>query len=59
MGPEAVTARLRRAAELLRARGMVARSVDMSPGAITGRLRTWGALSDMCHRLARLGAGLR
>jgi hypothetical protein len=54
MRPGAVTARLQHVARLLADRGFVAKGVDMSPRAITARLQTLGALSDMCRRLGQV-----
>jgi hypothetical protein len=59
MSPAGVTERLRRMAELLHARGFVTKGVDMSARAVSERLRTAGALSDLCRRLAPLGQQLR
>jgi hypothetical protein len=59
MSPAGVTERLRRMAELLRARGFITKGVDMSARAVSERLRTAGALSDLCRRLAPLGQQLR
>jgi hypothetical protein len=59
MAPDAVTWRLRRVAELLAARGIVTKGVDMSPHAVTARLAVLGSLSDMCRRLAKIGQPLR
>jgi hypothetical protein len=58
MRPEAVTARLREVSRLLAERGLVVKEVDMSPAAISARLRTLGALSDMCRRLQAIGEKL-
>jgi len=55
MSSAAVTARLREMSALLARRGLVAKGVDMSPAAVSGRLATWSALSEMCRRLAALG----
>lgn len=54
----AVTARLRQVSRLLAERGMTKKGVDMSTQAVSGRLRTLGALSDMCRRLAEAGRSL-
>ena len=59
MSAAGVTQRLQRMAELLRARGFVAKGVDMSARAVSERLRIAGALSDLCRRLAPLGQQLR
>jgi len=59
MDAQAVTARLREVARLLAARGFVKKGIDMSPAAVTARLRTLGALCDMCRRLTALGPRLR
>jgi hypothetical protein len=59
MGAAAVTARLRELAVRLAERGFILKGVDMSVEAVTGRLRAMGSLSDMCRRLAPLGARLR
>jgi hypothetical protein len=59
MSRSAVTERLLRVAALLRTRGIVLKGVDMSPRAVSERLRTAGALSDLCRRLAPLGQQLR
>jgi hypothetical protein len=59
MRPEAVTARLREMSRLLAERGFVAKGVDMSSPAVTARLKTLGALSDMCRRLGPVGSRLR
>jgi len=53
MSPAAVSARLRRVADLLDERGFLRKGVDMSAAAVTLRLRTMAALSDMCARLGR------
>jgi hypothetical protein len=53
MSPEAVSARLREVADLLDARGFVHKGVEMSAAAVTQRLRTMAALSDMCARLGK------
>lgn len=53
MSPGAVSARLQMVAALLSARGFVQKGVDMSPAAVTLRLRTLATLSDMCARLGR------
>lgn len=54
-----VTQRLQQMARLLAARGFVPKGVDMSPPAVTDRLRTWSALTDACRRLVHLGASAR
>jgi hypothetical protein len=59
MRAEAVTSRLREMARRLEARGFVAKGVDMSGSAVSARLRAMASLSDMCRRLAPLGARLR
>ena len=59
MRPEAVAARLREVASLLAQRGFLPKGVDMSSDGVTARLRTQGALSDMCRRLAVVGTRLR
>jgi hypothetical protein len=59
MRAPAVTARLREVGRLLAERGLVPKGVDMSPAQVTARLKTLGALSDMCRRLVRAGVGLR
>jgi hypothetical protein len=43
----------------LDARGFVTKGVDMTPAAVTARLVTPGALSDMGRRLAPIGRRLR
>jgi len=53
MSPRAVSARLRRISDLLNQRGFVRKSADMSPNAVTLRLRSMAALSDMCARLGK------
>jgi hypothetical protein len=58
MNGAAVSTRLREMSRLLAERGLVEKGVDMSPAAITARLRMLGALSDMCRRLARAGESL-
>lgn len=58
MAASEVTARLREMARLLAERGFVRKGIDMSPPAITGRLRMLGALSDMCRRLGSAGRRL-
>jgi hypothetical protein len=58
MGAVAVSDRLRQVALLLQARGWSKKGVDMSPGAVTDRLRTVGALGDLCRRLAEIGERL-
>jgi hypothetical protein len=40
------------------ARGFIAKGVDLSSAAVTARLRTLAALSDMCRRLGTVGRGL-
>ncbi|HZA50219.1 MAG TPA: hypothetical protein VE549_05730 [Myxococcaceae bacterium] len=59
MHSEAITARLREVSRLLTERGHVRKGVDMSSNAISGRLRTLGALSDMCRRLQAIGEQLK
>lgn len=59
MRPHQITARLRQMSQLQSTRGPVPKGVDMSPQAITARLRTLASLSEMCRRLAPLGANLR
>jgi hypothetical protein len=59
MGADAITARQREMARRLEVRGFVAKGVDMSATAIGARLRAIGSLSDMCRRLAPVGARLR
>jgi hypothetical protein len=44
---------------LLTERGWIQKGVDMSPRALTTRLQTLGALSDMCRRLAAVGQRLQ
>jgi len=53
--PAIVTARLREMSRLLAERGFVSKGVDMSPAAISARLRSWSALTEMCRRLAVAG----
>jgi hypothetical protein len=53
MSREGVSARLRKVAELLAARGFVPKGTDMGAAAVTRRLQTMAALSDMCARLGR------
>jgi hypothetical protein len=59
MGAGPVTSRLREMARLLEGRGFVPKSTDMSAAAVTQRLRAMASLSDMCRRLAPVGARLR
>ena len=59
MGAGPVTSRLREMARLLDERGFLTKSTDMSAAAVTQRLRAMGSLSDMCRRLAPVGARLR
>jgi hypothetical protein len=59
MDGAAITRRLRLTAELLRARGVVKKGVDMSPAAVTERLHTLAALSELCRRLTSAGETLR
>jgi hypothetical protein len=59
MGAGPVTSRLREMARLLEGRGFVTKSMNMSAAAVTQRLRAMGSLSDMCRRLAPVGARLR
>jgi len=54
MNESAVTERLVTVSRLLSARGLVVKAVDMSAGAIAARLKTQGALSDMCRKLGTL-----
>jgi hypothetical protein len=56
MGADAVTASLREMARCLEVSGFVAKGVDMSATAVGARLRAMGSLSDMCRRLAPVGA---
>jgi hypothetical protein len=58
MRREAVTERLREVARQLARRGLVAKGVDMSRSAVTARLKTLAALSDMCLRLVAIGRPL-
>jgi len=58
MGRDAVTERLREIARLLARRGFVTKGIDMSPEGVTARLKTLGALSDMCRRLGVVGRQL-
>jgi hypothetical protein len=53
MSPRAVSARLHRISHLLNQRGFVRKGADMSPGAVTLRLRSMASLSDMCARLGK------
>jgi hypothetical protein len=59
MAAAAVTARLREMAKLRVQAGYVDKRPAMTSAAITARLKTLGALSDMCRRLAVVGARLR
>ncbi len=59
MSRTAVTARLRQVGDLLANRGLVDKTTDMSAAAVTDRLRTLGALSDMCRRLGTAGKTLK
>lgn len=59
MSPDAVKARLRELSDHLKARGFVTKGVDMTPAAVTGRLKVLAALSDMCLRLVSVGEGVR
>jgi hypothetical protein len=59
MTAAAVTDRLRGMSRQLEARGFIVKGPDMSPTAITQRLRALGSLSDMCRRLAAVGPRLR
>ncbi len=58
MSSAGVTARLHEVGRLLRVRGFVRKGVDMGAAAVTGRLKTQGALSDMCRRLGVVGRRL-
>ncbi|MEO8213104.1 MAG: hypothetical protein ABI560_07920 [Myxococcales bacterium] len=58
MSSWAVAARLRDMSRQRDARGFIAKGVDMSVPAVTTRLRTLAALSDMCLRLMSIGRGL-
>lgn len=53
MSPAAIRQRLETMANLQRQRGFVAKGVDMSPLAITQRLKMQSALTDLCLRLGR------
>jgi len=59
MSREAVSSRLREMARLFAQRGFVVKDVDMSSAAVSARLRTMAALSDLCRRLAPIGRRLR
>jgi hypothetical protein len=59
MGAGPVTSRLREVARLLEGRGFITKGINMSAAAVTLRLRAMGSLSDMCRRLAPVGARLR
>jgi hypothetical protein len=58
MSAAGVSERLREVGRLLEQRGFVSKQVDMGPSAVTARLKTLGALADMCRRLAPIGAKL-
>lgn len=58
-GRQAITSRLRELSRLLAERGFVSKQVDMSPAAVTARVRTMASLSNMCRRLAPVGPRLR
>ena len=58
MCPAAVTERLQRVSELLARRGWIRKGAEMSPEALTARLKVLGALSDMCRKLQVVGRGL-
>jgi hypothetical protein len=51
MRPQAVTARLHTVARLLAEQGFIDKGVNMSPVAVTNRLKSMSALSSMCLRL--------
>ena len=53
MGREAVSARLRDLARLLDERGFLNKGIDMSRTAVTFRLQSMAALSNMCLRLGK------
>jgi hypothetical protein len=53
MSKSAITARLLTMSRLLNERGFVEKGVDMSPTAVTTRLRTMATLSDLCRRLGQ------
>ena len=53
MSREAISARLRTVARLLKERGFASKGVDMSRAAVTLRLQSMAALSTMCLRLGR------
>jgi hypothetical protein len=56
MSPIAVTGRLKEVSELWAQRGGVRDGADMSPEALSTRLKALGALSDMCRKLRRIGS---
>ena len=58
MRPATIAARLRELARQSDARGFIDKGVDMSARAVTARLRTLGALADMCQRLRQVGQGI-
>jgi hypothetical protein len=57
MSAAAVTDRLRELQRLFAEQGLRRKGVDVSVAGVTSRLRTLGALSDMCLRLAAAGKG--
>jgi hypothetical protein len=52
---EAIRNRLLAVARALEERGWVQKGADMSPPAISARIRILASLSDMCRRLGRVG----
>lgn len=59
MQSPAISARLREMSRLREQAGFIDKRPAMTADAITRRLRMLGALSDMCRRLAAVGARLR
>jgi hypothetical protein len=58
MSKSAVTSRLREVSRLLRESGFRSKATVMTKVAVTTRLKTMGALSDLCRRLGRVGEQL-
>ncbi|MCG5052852.1 MAG: hypothetical protein KA712_07815 [Myxococcales bacterium] len=54
MSPSAITERLKSMAAAQRHRGYVAKGVDMSPAAISSRLKMQSQLTNVCLRLGQL-----
>ncbi len=57
MSKHAISERLRDMSRQLAERGFTSKGVDMSPAAVTMRLRAMAALSTMCLRLSQAKIG--